>query len=76
MDDALPMWVVYDHPPDHPTMFVAKEVLVSAAGPVESGQCMMAPDLHLLRAFLQNSHFLIPMARAEDDDPYIVETWF
>ena len=31
-DDALPMWVVYDHPSDYPETYIARQWLVGPDG--------------------------------------------
>lgn len=68
------MWTVYDHPSDHPTVFVARRFMVSADTVEQTDDYMVAPTLALIRTFLQNEG-LIPVPRSEDDDPVILESW-
>ncbi len=70
MDDPrLKIWTVYDSPLDYPGVFVAR--LWLNADRTES--VLTAPTLEGLQALIPPG--LYRMARHEQDDPVIVETW-
>jgi hypothetical protein len=69
-DGRLPIWVVYDHPADFPSNFVARMHLDEKP----TGNLMISPDLESIRDQLRR-HGLVCMARHPDDDPKIVECW-
>lgn len=70
MSDGLPIWVVYDHPSDWPTYFVARQWV----GETATGNMMMDTDLERLRDKLEGLG-LVHLDRMDGDDPVILETW-
>lgn len=72
---ALAMWTVYDHPTDYPEKYVARRFEVDRSGPKPTDSIIIAPDLDSLRAILALDLHLVCLARSEEDDPKIVETW-
>jgi hypothetical protein len=73
--NALPMWVVYDHPRDHPDSFVAR-LWLTLPEPGATPQLMTAPTLAELREKIQaHAPWMVMLARDVHDDPAIVETW-
>lgn len=71
----LAYWVVYDHPSDFPNCFVARKFLTLYSGelPAPTNETLSADTLADLRAKLPAG--LIPIERAPDDDPVVLETW-
>ena len=69
----MEMWVVYDHPRDHPDGFIARRWLVTGEGGVATPVTRTAATLDLLRAQLRRG--LVRMQRHPDDDTKIVEIW-
>lgn len=70
---AVSLWVIYDHPRDHPAHFVVRRwVMVNGH--------LVATHEHTLRLTLEDARADVPAglyrtARAMNDDPKIVETW-
>ena len=71
-DGDLLVWTIYEHPGDYPKLYVARPFSSRRGAPF--AQCMTALTLDAIRAMLPVG--LTPMARAESDDPVIVESWF
>jgi hypothetical protein len=71
---VLNIWVVYDHPRDAPDFYVARrhEVGQGSSRPTES--VMASPRLGHLRDILR-SMGLVQLARNDEDDPVILESW-
>jgi hypothetical protein len=67
---GLTIWTVYDHPKDFPNTFVARRW----AGVTPTQDVIISPDLEDLRRLLAFEG-LTCLARADGDDPTIVETW-
>lgn len=74
MTDALSMWTVYDHPRDYPKGFIARRFEVDGRGARPTRDVMVSDDLDALRLMLMKRG-LTALARNEEDDPKIVETW-
>jgi hypothetical protein len=75
MSDAnsLPMWVIYDHPRDHPDCYFAR--LWMAGKTIEAtSQCVGANDIEILRKMFRDMG-LTCLSRIDQDDPKIVEAW-
>jgi hypothetical protein len=74
--DALPMWVVYDHPSDYPNNYVARLwVWDDEAGAyVATDEQMVCPDLDVIRRQL-HLRGLVKLDRQRGDDTVILETW-
>lgn len=72
--DKLRIWTIYDHPSDHPDMYVARPHDVIGGGVVEIGEGIGSTDLEYIRRHMR-SMGLTCLARHPDDDPVIVETW-
>ena len=67
---TLPMWVIYDHPSDWPDWYVAREWIGE-----QPGSCVtLERDLERLRDRMRRMG-LVCLARFEQDDPKILETW-
>lgn len=71
MSIGLPIWVVYDHPTDFPESYIAR--LWDGMTNTATASYLLAPTLDALRARLPPE--LVQLARHEEDDPAIVETW-
>ena len=65
------VWTIHEHPSDYPEHYVARPFSSRRGAPF--AQCMTAPTLDAIRDMLPVG--LTPMARAESDDPVIVESW-
>lgn len=70
----LVMWVVYDHPRDHPEQYVARQHIVGIAGDQPTDRVMFAATIESIRAALANLG-LVCVPRSPADDAVIVETW-
>lgn len=74
-DRALPMWTIYDHPPQFPNNYVAREWIVDGDNvPRASSRMLVCPDLEQIRAYLRE-HGKVQLSRNDIDDPTIIETW-
>ena len=73
-ENILSMWVVYDHPADFPTEFVARRHEVVAGGSRPTNEAMSSRSLDMLRDELVGRG-LTCLTRMPGDDPKIVETW-
>jgi hypothetical protein len=69
----IPMWVIYDHPTDYPTEFVAR-LHFSTPRPEASGWMVRSPDVETMQREFARLGFL-RLARHINDDPVIMETW-
>jgi hypothetical protein len=74
MSDALSIWVIYDHPEDFPTSFVARRHIAYGpqAGPTQD--LVVSTDVETLREILWLAG-LTKLDRSPDDAPHIMETW-
>lgn len=70
---ALTLWVIYDHPVDHPESFVVRPQEVVAGQVVPGVAHRLAETLEDARASLPDGLFCL--GRMPDDDPVIVEVW-
>jgi len=68
--EAFKLWTVYDHPTDHPDLYVAR--LFIGVDPTETA--MLDAQLDRLRSRLAHLG-LTRLDRHADDDPVIVECW-
>lgn len=68
--EQLSIWVVYDHPRDYPSNFVARRF----EGEEATKDIMVCPDLEVIRRQLY-LRGLVKLGRWEGDDPAIVEVW-
>ena len=66
-----PVWIVYDHPRDHPNHFVVRV----AWGPWYESRIQLAPTLELVRTAVQMEGASGFFAPSPGDDPVIKETW-
>lgn len=72
---SLAMWVLYDHPSDFPTLFVARRVEITEDGVQRAANDVLASDsLDGIRAAMV-SRGLRCLTRSPHDDPVIIETW-
>ncbi len=75
MSEGLRMWTVYQPGlPPYPLNYQAWEVEVTEAGAARTGEHMLAPGLDLIRGEMERRG-LSCIARSDDDDPTIVESW-
>ena len=75
-DGYLAMWTIYDHPSDHPDLFVARCWLVDGGGgePQATLTALGCADIDAIRqAFRRQGMSCMPRLAA--DDPVIIETW-
>jgi hypothetical protein len=72
--EPLWMWVIYDHPRDHPDLYVARPQYIDADGVTQFDEGLGSPDLDKLREEMARRG-LVCLARHPDDDPVILETW-
>lgn len=75
MTEPLAMWIVYDHPSDHPDCYIARVHEIYSDGAVPTGETFEARDLETIRAFLRDQLGLVCIARDAHDDPVVVESW-
>lgn len=68
--EPLTIWVIYDHPIDFPSNYVARKHLNERP----TSELMIAPDIEQIRWVLQLRGFIC-FPRQEGDDPKIVECW-
>jgi hypothetical protein len=73
MSEGLRMWVIYDHPRDFPSTYVARLWLVDGK-PRPTGEFMVDADVERLRDVMQEMG-LVKLMRADADDPVVMETW-
>lgn len=71
--ERLPMWTVYDHPLDHPDVYVAR-LSLTLPEPVHLPMALACPELEPIREQLA-SLGLTRLHRFPNDDPVILETW-
>lgn len=71
----LPIWVVYDHPADHPEHIVVRRQFSLTDGNMRvDDEARLFQNLNDARNFCA-SMGLISLPRFPGDDPVIVETW-
>lgn len=77
MSKEFVMWVVYDHPLDIPTQWVARRWVLEPGAPemVPTNDTLVGGTLEELRKFLGEKLFLHRLNRDPNDDPCIAETW-
>jgi len=71
----LIMWTVYSHPSDYPDKFVARKFEIRRGGvTIATSDVRIADTLAKVRTeFIRRG--LHPLARSQEDEPQIVETW-
>lgn len=77
MHGYLDMWIVYDHPTDFPTMYVARRQEIRAidnGGTRVTGDILHSTRLKDIRRDLYDRGFTC-IQRHEQDDPKIIEVW-
>jgi hypothetical protein len=72
-EKTLAMWIVYDHPTDHPDHFVARKWLINSEGQHPTREIIDSITLEGLRAQLPPG--LVCLPRDPTDPPKIVEVW-
>lgn len=70
MRETLSIWVIYDHPSDHPDHFVARRWSYDRP----TADIKLARDVVELRSEMM-AMGLACIARAHSDDAKIMETW-
>ena len=73
MDEALEMYVIYQHPKDFPNYYVARLWKVNADGPVATQKYRVAATLDEVRGFVPFGK--VRIERDPNDEPQIVEMW-
>ncbi len=74
MDD-FSMWVIYDHPSDYPTAFVARRY-EGGINPGLTEDVMLATDIDVLRqGLILAKAYLVRINPHPLNDPTIIETW-
>ena len=71
--ERLPMFVVYDHPADHPEHYVAR-LWLSLPENTPTYLLARTKDLAVLRQFLEACG-LVHLDRQPGDVPVVLETW-
>jgi hypothetical protein len=71
--DQLPMFVMYDHPSDHPDFYVAR-LHLTFPEPQPTGLAILDRDLERLQETME-ALGLVKLMRQPGDDPVILETW-
>ncbi len=66
-------WVIYDHPKDYPSCYVARRWEMKLGENVPTNEAYLSSSIETLREVV--GHGRVRFARAADDDPVIVETW-
>lgn len=70
----LDMWVIYDHPKDHPNHFVVRKwTIMHNAAPLASTDKTLHDTLEEAREAIPPG--LYNLERYADDDPVIKEVW-
>lgn len=70
MTEQLEIWVIYDHPRDHPGWYVARRWI----GTEPQSEMFVSKDVGPLQAWME-AHGLYRLEREAGDDPTIMETW-
>jgi hypothetical protein len=74
-NDRLPMWVVYDHPRDHPDGFIAR-MWYSLPRSMSTDRTLTAATIDELRKAIRcQSPGVVRIRRHPQDDQCIVEVW-
>lgn len=69
---SLDMFVIYDHPKDHPDCYVVRR-WAYAPRFVATNEAKLATTLERAREHVPRGHCRVP--RSPGDDPVIVESW-
>lgn len=83
MNDALPMWTIYDHPRDYPYGFVIRKSFIWSMpwpnGKRVGAHCQAQGAIMYATLAQARNHCAslggTPLARHPGEDPVIVETW-
>lgn len=77
MTAVLRLYTIYDHPLDQPDSFVVRRWdIVSGQPPIRTDQTWLRDTLEAARAVIAAVHpDAVCIARQEQDEPQIVETW-
>lgn len=70
---TISLWVIYDHPKDHPDAFVVRRWHIDQGITMPDKDCLLAESLPEARGLIPYGRFRLP--RQEKDDPVIVESW-
>lgn len=73
-DGNLPIWTIFDHPTDFPHHYVARCFIANKEGSCATEKVIVTLSLDALRLILQSAGLAV-LARANSDDPKIVESW-
>ena len=72
--ERLPSFTIYDHPKDHPDLFVARLAHLAEAGGAGLDLAFGDPSLERLQTTME-ALGLVKLMRQDGDNPVIVETW-
>lgn len=72
MADGLTMWVIYDHPADHPDHFVVRSWNVTAGVVTPSREEHLFDTAEHARDSLPHG---LALSRVSESDPAILEVW-
>ena len=77
--DPPGMWVIYDHPPDFPQGFIARQFFLKPGVPryqLPTDKTLTGDTIEAVRAQLLQSRSITNIGRHQDEtDPLVVETW-
>jgi hypothetical protein len=73
MTNDLPLWVIYDHPTDHPQFYVARKWLVGRGKYEATGDIRVGITLDEVRRKIGPGKARLD--RHVTDDPKIIEVW-
>lgn len=71
--NALAIWVIYDHPKDHPDHWVVRRQFVVDGKVIPDDYVRLCTSVELARKQIPQG--LICICRSYLDDPVIVESW-
>ena len=75
MPALLDIWVIYDHPRDQPEFYIVRRQRATNTGSIlHDVRSYGFRELEHARAWLRQQG-LTPLARMDEDDPVIIETW-
>ncbi len=74
--NVFDVWVIYERPRDHPNHYILRKQSVSADGSIRFAVGFYkASDPEPLRQIVRDELHLTCLARADADEPQILETW-
>ncbi len=73
-EGVLAQWTIYDHPTDHPDLFVARRFDIGQGVFMATSHLIGAKDIEALRETFRR-HGMACLPRLAEDEPQIVEVW-